>query len=154
MKPKYWHNLSIGAQKALQHSHMTYGEFMMQYSQPDWCKYPIALGGGMGCWSLTIPGRIRHPEDCHSCELKKWDSNTPALLNISPARTAQGCTWLPMAPNWYLPARSWAPNTCGQTSRLATAKRWTCWTRTGRTGCAGQEDEMVSNNPSGIWTYE
>jgi len=71
MKPKYWHELPLGAQRALQHSHMKYGKFLKTYRQPDWCEYPEALAGGMGCWSLTIPGRIRRPEDCRKCEVKK-----------------------------------------------------------------------------------
>lgn len=72
MKTKYWHTLNVGAQKALTHSKMKVGRFMKNYRQPDWCKEPRALGGGMGCWSLIIPGRIRKPEDCGKCdELKK-----------------------------------------------------------------------------------
>ena len=64
MKTKYWHTLNIGAQKALTHSKMKYGRFLKIYSQPDWCNYPTALGGGMGCWSLITPGEIRVPESC------------------------------------------------------------------------------------------
>ena len=71
MAVKYWHELPPGAQRALQHSNMTYGEFVERYKQPDWCKYPMALFGAMGCWSLIIPGRIRGPEYCRNCELKK-----------------------------------------------------------------------------------
>jgi len=71
MKLKYWHELNIGAQKALGKSSMKYGKFLKVYSQPDWCKYPMALAGGMGCWSLIIPGQIRGPEYCRNCEMKK-----------------------------------------------------------------------------------
>ena len=71
MKLKYWHELNQGAQKALEKSSMTYGKFLKLYKQPDWCKYPMALAGGMGCWSLIIPGQIRGPEYCRNCEMKK-----------------------------------------------------------------------------------
>ena len=71
MKRKYWHKLPTGAQMALQKSSMTYGKFLKLYKQPDWCKYPDALAGDMGCWSLMIPGRIRGQEYCRDCELKK-----------------------------------------------------------------------------------
>ena len=76
MAVKYWHELPIGAQKELYRSKMTYGDFTERYKQPAWCNYPGALMGQMGCWSLTIPGKIRGPENCsRECpcrvELKK-----------------------------------------------------------------------------------
>ena len=68
---KHWHELNTGAQRAVKMSRMTVGQFIKKYSQPDWCKYPAALRGGMGCWSLMIPGRIRKIEDCGGCDLKR-----------------------------------------------------------------------------------
>ena len=70
---RYWHKASnIQAQKLLD-SNATIKEFMEQYSQPDWCGYPDALEGEMGCWSLTsfkLRKRIS-PKFCKSCDCFK-----------------------------------------------------------------------------------
>ena len=65
---KYFHELSIGAQKAVLKSNMTFGEFKKRYKQPPWCNYPDALDP-LGCWSLTTP-RITKEEDCVNCDLR------------------------------------------------------------------------------------
>lgn len=30
-----------------------WADVQLNYIQPDWCAYPDALNGKMGCWSLT-----------------------------------------------------------------------------------------------------
>lgn len=43
----------------------------MKYSEilvPDWCEYPEATNGVMGCWSL-ISGCIKEP--CETCDCYK-----------------------------------------------------------------------------------
>lgn len=42
------------------------------YPQPDWCDYPDATYGAMGCWGLVL-GRVRDQgkEYCAKCELNK-----------------------------------------------------------------------------------
>lgn len=49
------------------HAHTKIGRFMELYKQPDWCMYPNALEGNMGCWSL-IGGMIHKIEDCEDCD--------------------------------------------------------------------------------------
>ena len=48
---------------------ITYGELMAKYKQPDWCTYPSALEGRMGCWSLMDATKITKESDCFECEL-------------------------------------------------------------------------------------
>ena len=38
------------------------------YVQPDWCGYPDALDGMMGCWSL-IYREVSSEDYCKNCEL-------------------------------------------------------------------------------------
>ncbi|HEY9747265.1 MAG TPA: hypothetical protein V6C63_01085 [Allocoleopsis sp.] len=38
-----------------------------KYAQPDWCFYPEALAGNLGCRSL-IGGLIDSKEECVGCE--------------------------------------------------------------------------------------
>jgi len=65
---KYWHELSKEEQeKFIQEEKITIGEFMKKFKQPDWCSYPNALEGLMGCWALVF-GCIHSEEDCKDCE--------------------------------------------------------------------------------------
>ena len=48
----------------------TWEGVMERYHQPKWCTYPEALGGEMGCWSLT-GRRITCKKDCGSCDRVK-----------------------------------------------------------------------------------
>ena len=65
---KYWHELSKEEQeKFIQEEKITIGEFMKKFKQPDWCSYPNALEGLMGCWALVF-GYIHSEEDCKDCE--------------------------------------------------------------------------------------
>ena len=46
---------------------MTWGEAAKDYPQPDWCGYPNAVDGVMGCWALMgfeVTGR----DFCKDCE--------------------------------------------------------------------------------------
>jgi len=60
----------------------TWGDIMERYKQPDWCSYPNALEGQMGCWSLTdlSPDGLRNKISesfCQSCpEFKKLGSHS------------------------------------------------------------------------------
>lgn len=53
MKGKYWHKLSKRQKDFLRRKHVTIGWIVKHLKQPDWCTYPEALSGNMGCWSLT-----------------------------------------------------------------------------------------------------
>ncbi len=50
---KYWHELPQDEIDQILKSGITVGECVKKYKQPDWCAYPDALAGMMGCWSLT-----------------------------------------------------------------------------------------------------
>ena len=74
-KRPYWHEaMTEGAFKKLleDRPHMTWGDVLKEYQQPDWCNYPDALQGVMGCWSL-LDYRIDSVADCHDCECIKAD---------------------------------------------------------------------------------
>jgi len=73
MSKRYWHTLANSTIKRLVSKHTTWGEVMRRYKQPEWCKYPAALEGSMGCWSLIGFG-TRHKisrEYCSKCEYSK-----------------------------------------------------------------------------------
>ena len=48
----YFHEISQEEVDKLIADKKTIGYIMETYKQPDWCKYPNALEGQMGCWSL------------------------------------------------------------------------------------------------------
>lgn len=49
---KFWHEVPQEEIDKLIEDHKTIGYVMENYKQPDWCTYPNALEGQMGCWSL------------------------------------------------------------------------------------------------------
>ena len=49
---KYFHKLTKEDVDKLIEQGITYGEMEEKYPQPLWCKYPNALRGAFGCWSL------------------------------------------------------------------------------------------------------
>jgi hypothetical protein len=66
MTTKYFHELSLTEYEATKN--LFVAEVMHQYKQPDWCEYPGALEGVMGCWSL-VGGMVKDEEFCRSCEM-------------------------------------------------------------------------------------
>lgn len=52
-RQKYWHEMSQEEIESLINSGVTNQHVVDNYKQPDWCGYPEALMGMMGCWSLT-----------------------------------------------------------------------------------------------------
>lgn len=67
---KYFHELTKEEYDTLIASGISVGEAMEKYKQPDWCEYPDALGGAMGCWSL-VGGTIKNQGHCKNCDLNK-----------------------------------------------------------------------------------
>lgn len=66
---RYWHEIPAEEQREIMKSSgITWGEFLERYQQPDWCSYPDALGGPMGCSSLLIVGKIKATENCKGCD--------------------------------------------------------------------------------------
>ena len=71
---RYFHTLADSTIKRLVGSGITYGELMKRYKQPEWCGYPNALEGMMGCWSLMDTLGRRHKisrEYCAKCDCFK-----------------------------------------------------------------------------------
>lgn len=68
MSKLYWHKESHSINDEPEGS--TVGDFMKKYNQPDWCGYPSALEGFMGCMSL-VHGYIKKECDCDNCPEKK-----------------------------------------------------------------------------------
>ncbi len=64
-----WHELTdeqraeVKSRKAY-----TFRDLMRDYAQPDWCTYPEALCGEMGCWSLFYTPRVIGNDYCLKCE--------------------------------------------------------------------------------------
>ncbi|HAF43763.1 MAG TPA: hypothetical protein DCK83_02135 [Gallionellaceae bacterium] len=70
-EPRYFHLMPPGEWKRLCAEGTTWrGLQHMGYAQPDWCSYPDALDGLMGCWSL-IYQRVTGEEYCKDCDLYK-----------------------------------------------------------------------------------
>ena len=43
------------------------------FRQPIWCRYPYAIDGGMGCWSLVFNDTKNwHKQKCDTCEYSKY----------------------------------------------------------------------------------
>lgn len=73
MKRRYWHKLKDSTVKGIFDKETTIGEVLKRYKQPDWCTYPNALQGLLGCGSL-LSVNLRHKisEDyCKGCECFK-----------------------------------------------------------------------------------
>jgi len=75
---KYWHEeMTQKEYDKWVASDATWGDVMERYKQPDWCDYPGALMGAMGCWSL-LGRRIKSIADCGDCECKKYKGTLSA----------------------------------------------------------------------------
>jgi len=67
MTVKPFHELNEDEFKEIIKEGMTWKECAEKYPQPDWCGYPDAVCGVMGCWSLMsfmVTGR----EYCKNCD--------------------------------------------------------------------------------------
>lgn len=49
---------------------VTWNELPEIYLQPEWCQYPKALDGPMGCWSLTTR-KIKNNSFCKNYDCYK-----------------------------------------------------------------------------------
>lgn len=67
---KYFHELTNEEIDSLVENKKTWWDIKSEYKQPDWCNYPDALNGVMGCWSLIdLSDRKVNKEFCKTCEL-------------------------------------------------------------------------------------
>lgn len=68
----YFHELADDQYEKLKKSGATWGDVMRDYLQPDWCEYPDALEGFMGCWSL-IKRKAVSKNYCKDCDCFRDD---------------------------------------------------------------------------------
>jgi len=71
---RYFHTLADSTIRCLIAKKITWGEVQKRYKQPDWCGYPDALEGAMGCWSLVDLFGLRHEisrDYCKKCDCYK-----------------------------------------------------------------------------------
>jgi hypothetical protein len=66
---KYFHELTDEEYQQLMDSGITVNQLLDTYLKPDWCNYPGALDGPMGCWSLfyRFKGNVSR-EYCKDCD--------------------------------------------------------------------------------------
>lgn len=68
---RYFHLVTDDEWEALKAGKLTWRGLQDEgYVQPDWCNYPDALDGMMGCWSL-VGRKVTGEAYCKSCECYK-----------------------------------------------------------------------------------
>lgn len=65
---RYWHELTPAEKGMLRKTRTKIGWLIKNLKQPDWCAYPNALGGQVGCWSLMDDNVIIDKKLCKSCD--------------------------------------------------------------------------------------
>lgn len=71
---QYFHELTDAEVQKLIDDNVSVMAVVENYLQPDWCDYPDALAGHMGCWSLTDLFGLRHDighDYCKTCDCYK-----------------------------------------------------------------------------------
>ena len=68
MNKPFFHELPQSVIDQMVKEHKTFQYIMDNYRQPEWCKYPDALNGNMGCWSLTLHRTKISREFCKDCD--------------------------------------------------------------------------------------
>jgi hypothetical protein len=65
---KYFHELTQANVDGLIKDEAMWGRIEKAYIQPEWCGYPKALAGVMGCWALTnTESRLVNKTFCKAC---------------------------------------------------------------------------------------
>lgn len=67
---KYFHELTGAEFGELLKGEMTLKQWAELYPQPPWCKYPEAVRGVMGCWSL-MDFLVTGEDYCKKCDCYK-----------------------------------------------------------------------------------
>lgn len=69
MKKPFWHETIKSKEdfNKLIEQKLTWGDAGEKYAQPNWCDYPDALRGEMGCWSL-VGLYVKDEDYCKTCE--------------------------------------------------------------------------------------
>jgi hypothetical protein len=63
---KYFHELTEEEFDNLAETGMNWENCAKSYPQPNWCSYPNAVCGEMGCWAL-MTFSIKEEHDCKNC---------------------------------------------------------------------------------------
>lgn len=68
---KHFHELTKEEFKEIVDSKKyTWEQLSKDYPQPEWCGYPDATQGTMGCWSL-VSHMVKDRDYCKNCECSK-----------------------------------------------------------------------------------
>jgi hypothetical protein len=67
MNKPYFHELNEDQRHAVCTVGMTAQHAVDTYAQPDWCSYPNALAGYLGCFSL-LTGGVKSEASCTGCD--------------------------------------------------------------------------------------
>ena len=67
---KYFHQLRAEEYSWLVKEKTIWGELQTSFPQPQWCNYPQAVYGLMGCWSL-IYFMVTGESYCKNCDCYK-----------------------------------------------------------------------------------
>lgn len=73
MDKPLFHEVTDSEWESMKAAGLTWGDMQERFAQPDWCAYPDALAGQMGCWSLVgrmVTG-IDYCKDCELCQPKE-----------------------------------------------------------------------------------
>ena len=83
----YFHEAVPGGFDTLreQHPRWTIQTVIDTYASPEWCRYPDAVGGIMGCWSL-IGGLVTGEDYCRSCDCHRDYKDPLDALSASPEK--------------------------------------------------------------------
>ena len=116
----YWHELPKAAQdKIVETSGMKMGQFLKRYKQPDWCEYPVALAGQMGCCSLILSRSIHSIKDCGKCDCIKKGKQSNAGADTPATAHKDGIT---LVFGLLMASGAMCPK-CGFGTRV-TSKKW------------------------------
>lgn len=63
---KFFHELTRDEFNKLCETGISWGECAKEYPQPEWCSYPNAIQGVMGCWYL-MEFKVRGRPSCRGC---------------------------------------------------------------------------------------
>ena len=83
---KYWHELTDEEMQIMFDAKVKIGWVVENIKQPDWCEYPNALEGVMGCWSLIDVNDLRKKichEFCKNCDCYRKSNHGKKIKIVS-----------------------------------------------------------------------
>lgn len=67
MTKRLFHLISDESWAAMRSANLTWNDVKKHHRQPEWCSYPDALDGYMGCWSL-VGRKVTGRDFCKTCD--------------------------------------------------------------------------------------